>query len=80
MSDATNVIAFVPRPPEAPAPMRLELKLRNEDCSVDFYVIDAEDNIRAVIPMHLDPSCTEAERDLLRAQWAHWREESAVAS
>jgi hypothetical protein len=65
----------------APAPMlRLELKLHAENCSVDFYVIDAEDNLRAVIPMHPDVSVPDVDLNLLRTQWPRWREESAVAS
>lgn len=81
MSDeATNVVAFTPRPPEAPAPLRLELRLHAEDCSVEFFLIDDQDNVRAVIPYRPDSSITEAEREMLRSQWPRWREQSAVAS
>ena len=52
--DAENVVAFKPRPPEAPAPLRLELKLRGENCSIDFYLIHVEGGIRAAIPIHPD--------------------------
>ena len=80
MTDETNnVIAFTPRPPAPPPPLRLELKLHDQSCSVDFCLLDAEDRIVAVIPFR--PGSAEPDKlDLLRMQWARLREENAEAS